>query len=139
MEIIGKLVKVLPEETGNGKNGQWVKGAFVIETEGQYPKKVHFTLWGEERVASIKVINPNDQIKVYFDVESREFNERWYTDLRCFRIDSFNPVAVGAQPMAQPQVSQPQMAQPVQQVNAPAAEYGSFNTASTPEDDDLPF
>mgnify|MGYP001075939395 CR=1 FL=1 len=96
MELIGKLVKKLPQEEGQGRNGQWVKGAFVVETEEQYPKKVCFTVWGEKMINALTAIKEDDQIKVYFSVESREHNERWYTDLKCFRIDSLSQVGMNA-------------------------------------------
>ena len=139
MELIGKLVKKLPQETGQGKNGQWVKGAFVVETEEQFPKKAHFTVWGENMISALAAIKEDDQIKVHFSVESREYNERWYTDLRCFRIDAFNPVTpVGTAPAPAQQPSY-QPAQPPQQpINEPPVT-GSFNTQSLPDEDDLPF
>lgn len=87
MEIIGKLVQKLPEQTGEGKNGKWVKQFFVIETQEQYPKKACFSLWGD-KVDVLKRFNESDMIKVSFGIESREFNERWYTDLRAWRIDA---------------------------------------------------
>ena len=97
MELIAKLVKKLPQEVGQGKNGQWVKGAFVVETEEQFPKKVCFTVWGENMITALDAIKEDDQIKVYFSVESREYNERWYTDLKAYRIDSL----MSQQPMTE--------------------------------------
>ena len=93
MELIAKLVKKLPQEVGQGKNGQWIKGAFVVETEGEFPKKVCFTVWGENMIKALDSIKEDDQIKVHFSVESREYNERWYTDLKAYRIDSLMSVA----------------------------------------------
>jgi hypothetical protein len=52
-ELSGKVMLILPEQTGTGKNGQWSKQDFVIETEEQYPKKVCFSAWGE-KVAQVK-------------------------------------------------------------------------------------
>jgi len=113
MEIIGKFVKKLPEQNGESQRGPWVRGGFVIETEEQFPKQVCFSLWGEDKVAVVRTMNAGTQIKVYFSPESREFNDRWYTDLRCFRIDTFNPVTAGAAPQQeQGFVNQPK---PIQQ------------------------
>lgn len=97
MELIAKLVKKLPQEVGQGKNGQWIKGAFVVETEEEFPKKVHFNVWGENMVKALDSIKEDDQIKVYFSVESREYNERWYTDLKAYRIDNL----MSQQPMTE--------------------------------------
>ena len=96
MEIIGKFLKALPEQTGESTRGAWVRGGFVIETEEQYPKQLAFSLWGEDKVAIVRTMSPNTQLKVYFNPESREYNDRWYTDLKCFRIDTFNPLTLGS-------------------------------------------
>jgi hypothetical protein len=149
MEIIGKLIKVLPEQSGQSERGTWVRGGFVIETEEQYAKQVSFTLFGEERVNAIKSIPVNSQIRVSFSPESREFNERWYTDLRCFKIETFNPVinndfAQTNNPYPQNPASYPVNNAAAPQNNfvapapAPTYEEGNFNQQAT-EDDDLPF
>lgn len=91
LEITGKLYKVLTEQTGSGKNGNWVKQEFVIETTEQYPKKICCSAWGD-KVASLKGLQAGDMIKVSFNIESREYNERWYTDVRAWKIE---PIAGG--------------------------------------------
>ena len=85
MELKGKVNKLLPLQTGMGKNGEWKKQEFIIETEGQIPKKVCLSLWGEK----INQFNlrENETVTVSFDLESREFNGRWYTDARAWKID----------------------------------------------------
>ena len=145
MEIIGKFLKVLPEQNGESQRGPWVRGGFVIETEEQFPKQVCFSLWGEDKVAVVRNMIAGTQLKAYFSPESREFNERWYTDLRCFRIDTFNPIISGGvttqteQGFASPQ--QQTTSAPKPQTSEPKVEeYGSFNNTAEPqEDDDLPF
>lgn len=86
LEITGKLVSVLPEVTGTGRNGAWVKQSFVMETEGQYPKQVCFDAWGD-RADAVKNMKSGEAIKVSFEPESREFNSKWYTNLRAWRIE----------------------------------------------------
>ena len=54
MEITGKLIQLLPEVSGESARGPWIRGGFVIETDGDYPRKVAFTAFGEERVAMAK-------------------------------------------------------------------------------------
>ena len=140
MEIIGKFIKVLPEQTGESARGPWIKGGFVIETEEQFAKQLAFTLWGEEKVAIIRNMPINTQIKVYFNPESREYNERWYTDLTCFRIDTFNPVVTSASAQQGVQHSpQPNLAPAQQPQPSVKEDYGCFNTTEPQEDDDLPF
>lgn len=87
LELSGKVISLLPEQTGSGKNGTWSKIDFVIETEDQYPKKVCFSSWGD-KVAQVKGLQPGQKVKVSFNVESREFNGKWYTDLRIWKLET---------------------------------------------------
>lgn len=84
MDISGKVTNILPEEGGQGKNGTWRKLSFVIETGGTYPKKVCFQLWGD-KIDSAK-LRLDDMVTVSFDPESREFNGKWYTDLKAWKV-----------------------------------------------------
>ncbi|WP_028979971.1 DUF3127 domain-containing protein [Sporocytophaga myxococcoides] len=88
LELTGKVVKILPEQTGSGKNGNWVKQEFVIETTNeQYPKKVCCSAWGD-KAGIVKNLKSGDEVKVGINIESREYNERWYTDVRAWKIDT---------------------------------------------------
>ncbi len=84
MEINGKLIKILTPLTGQGKNGEWKKQEFVIQTEGPYPKSVCFTVWNNK--IDLAQFRENQSVKVSFDPESREFNSKWYTDLIAWRM-----------------------------------------------------
>ncbi len=84
MEISGKIVQVLPEVTGEGRNGTWKKQDFVIETEDQYPKKVCISVWGDK--IDLKSFAENDAVTVSINIESREYNGRWYTDVKAWRL-----------------------------------------------------
>ncbi len=86
LEINGRVIKILPEQTGQGRNGAWVKRDFVIETADQYPKKVCFSTWGD-KTNEVNKLSEGEEVTVSFNVESREYNERWYTDLRAWRIN----------------------------------------------------
>jgi len=85
LEIDGKVIKVLEEISGEGRNGTWKKQAFVVETMGEYPKKICFQAWGNQ-VDTVKSIGDGDRVIVSFRLESREFNERWYTDATAWKI-----------------------------------------------------
>ncbi len=125
LEITGKLVKVMDEVSGQGKNGTWTKREFVIETVGeQYPKKVCVSAWGD-KADNLRNVKPGDEIKVSFNIESREYNERWYTDVRAWRIERVG----GGVTEQQPYVQQSETA-------APAGNFENFNNGPT---DDLPF
>ena len=85
MQITARLVQLLPLQTGNGKNGQWKKQDIIVETDGQYPKKICISVWGDKiNESQLKMGN---RLKIDFDVESREFNGRWYTDVKAWKID----------------------------------------------------
>lgn len=87
MELSGKVYKVLPVESGEGKNGTWKKQQVVIEIDnGKYPKKVAVTFWSD-LVNSSYFVEGKD-ISIEFDVESREYNGRWYTDVKAWRINT---------------------------------------------------
>lgn len=87
MEVIGRLVKILPEVKGTSKNGEWRKQEIIIETAEQYPKKVCVSLWGD-KVDALAQFKMGDYMKASVNLESREYNERWYTDVRAWRLQS---------------------------------------------------
>lgn len=118
MELTGKLLQVLQLQTGQGKNGPWQKQEFVVETADQFPKKVCFSLWGE-KINDLKNFNPGSTIKVNFSLESREYNNRWYTDARAYRIESASTQVEGS-----PDSVPPPLVDPID---------------LSPKDDDLPF
>lgn len=85
MDINGKIVQLLAKQTGQGKTGSnWEKQEYILETEGQYPKKVCFNLWGD-RIGKFN-LQVGDEVTVSYDLESREFNGRWYTDVRAWNV-----------------------------------------------------
>lgn len=130
MDITGRLIKILPEMRGESQRGPWVRGGFVIETEDTYPRQVAFTLFGEDRLAMLQSLVMNAPVVVTFSPESREYQERWYTDLRCIRVVPFAGAAPAAAQPAAP------AAAPVAQ---PAAAPQPFASQPADGDDDLPF
>ncbi len=85
MQLKAKLVQVLPLQTGESKNGPWKKQEIILETDSQYPKKVCVGIWGDKiNDAQLQLGNILD---VQFEVESREYNGRWYTDCKAWKID----------------------------------------------------
>ncbi len=85
MEIFGKITKLLPLQTGQGKNGTWKKQEYLLEYGDQYPKTVCFNLWGDK--VDQYALTEGESVTVHFDVESREFNGRYYTDVKAWRVD----------------------------------------------------
>ena len=85
MQLIGKLVQVLPIQTGTGRNGEWKKQDIIVETDGQYPKKVCVSIWGD-RINEQQLVVGNN-LKLEIEIESKEFSGRWYTELKAWRIE----------------------------------------------------
>ena len=134
MEVVGKIIQVLPAQEGVGRNGNpWKVQPYVLETLDQYPRKVHFEVFGEDRIKA----NPCDLdqlVTVSFDIESREFNGRWYTSIRAWKIqqgDMTQAAAVpGTAPVAAP-VAAPAEAAP--------ANVDPFDATAGDGTSDLPF
>ena len=136
MEIQGKVVRLGALTEGTSARGAWRKQELIIETIEQYPKQVCLVCWGD-RVAEAQNFTPGQTIKAQISIESREFNGKWYTDVRPFRFDLDTPQQ--AQPMQQP-MQQPMM-QP-QQFAAPSYEQNNIPVTDyfqTDNGDDLPF
>ncbi|AXJ01115.1 protein of unknown function (DUF3127) [Cyclonatronum proteinivorum] len=85
LELNGTLIQILPVQSGQGRNGPWQKQDFVVETPGQYPKKVCFTMWGD-KANVLQNFSQGQHLNVAFDVESREYNGRWYTDCKAWKV-----------------------------------------------------
>lgn len=86
MEIKGKIILALPEMSGTSKSGNaWKKREYVLETQETYPKKVHFDFFGER--ADQYPLNVGDDVTLSFDIESREYNGRWYTSIRGWKAE----------------------------------------------------
>lgn len=149
MELTGKLIQLLPNVEGESARGHWVRGGFVIETGDDYPRKVAFTAFGEERVAMAQSIPMGTMVQVTFTPESREFNERWYTDLRASRIQPFvpgqMPAASNGNGYAWNPAGAPAQDQPTAAPAQPAAPQANFATPPAANmikqegEDDLPF
>lgn len=108
MEIIGKLIQKLPMQSGISKTGNsWQKQEFVIETLEQYPRKVCANIWGD-KTAVLEALNIDDKVVVTFDLESREFNGKWYTDVKAWKIEPVvaNPQVPQSAPAAVPVTSE---------------------------------
>lgn len=83
MEINGKIIELLPEKSGQSANGAWRKQEYILETNSQYPKKICFMAWGEKIDQS--AIKQGENLVVSVDLESREYNGRWYTDVKAWK------------------------------------------------------
>ncbi len=93
MEVTGKIILALPEMSGTSKAGNaWKKREYVLETQEQYPKKVHFDFFGER--ADQYPLSVGDTIRLSFDIESREYNGRWFTSIRGWKAEKVDANAI---------------------------------------------
>ena len=140
MEIVGKVIQILPLQQGTSQrtNKPWMIQSFIIETQEQYPRKVCIEMFGEDRIKSNPVA-VDQVVTVFYDLESREFNGRWYTSVRAWKVEQGDSTGAVAQPAAapvEPAAAQPApAAQPMQ-----AADTQSFDAVAQEDDGtDLPF
>ena len=135
--IQGKIIKFLPRVEGESQKGHWVKAGFVIEYGDEYPTKAAFTIFGEQRLQQCAGLKEGMEVTVNFNPQSREFNDRWYTDLQCVNVFPVQQAqTVPQQPTSQQYAPQaPTTAQPAYPSN-PAPQSVS---SAMQEDDSLPF
>lgn len=87
MYVKGKVIQVLKTESGKSNTGKsWCTQRIVIKTFGDYPKRVCFEIFGEERIYAFAV-QLHEVLKVHFELDSREFKGRWYTSARAWRVE----------------------------------------------------
>ncbi|MBP6970826.1 MAG: DUF3127 domain-containing protein [Bacteroidaceae bacterium] len=128
MEITGRIIAVLEARSGTSKasGNPWKIQEFVLETiHEQYPKKMMLSIFGEDKIRQA-AINLGDEVVVSFDINAREYNGRWYNDIRAWRVS--HDVSGGAAPVGQDYVQAPPTGAPAPDDFAPSS-----------EKDDLPF
>lgn len=125
MEIIGKIIEILPAQTGKSARGEWKKQEFILEVPAQFPKKLCIANWNDK--IDLNGADASKNVKVYFDIESREFNGRWYTDMKAWKMDILDQATSETAP-------------PPSAENLPAGDF-PWDNETTPEGgtDDLPF
>jgi hypothetical protein len=122
MELTGTVIALLPEVSGQGKNGVWRKQEFVIEIPSQYPKKVCIAIWGDKiDQAALQI---NETVTAFVDVESREYNSRWFTEVKAWKVEK---------------AGQGQQAAPTYNSTTSANPLPPMTTFTEDESDDLPF
>lgn len=95
MEFTGRIIQKLELQKGTSARGEWKKQEFIVETiEDKFPKKVCVTAWAE-KVDDLNRFAINDVVKLSINIESREYNGRWYTDIRFWRIEPSNGAQSG--------------------------------------------
>ena len=126
LELEGRIIRKLNVQTGVSARGNWSKQEFIVEyQEGSFPTQACFNVWGEDKVKDMERFQIGDQVKVSFNINSREYNGRWYTNIRGWKSEPAD-----AQQMQQPAAPAPQAAP------APTATPDFLASDSS---DDLPF
>lgn len=93
MELQGKVIAALPERSGVSQRGEWKSQEFVIQyQEGQYPRHLCFNVFGAERLQRFN-IQVGQYVLVAFDIDAREWNGRWFTDVRAYDVRQVDPNA----------------------------------------------
>ena len=123
LQLTGKVIQILEEQSGESRNGPWRKQEFILETPGQYPKQVCVVQWGDN--IDQFGIQEGETLTAHIDIQSREYNGRWYTDVKAWKVERPQPSAGGA-----PSGGPPPFADEPWPDEAPADSGG---------DDDLPF
>ena len=137
MEITGKIIAVLEARGGvSPRTGSpWKTQEYVLETiNEQFPRRICFNVFGEEKIAAMN-IQKDEEMTVYFDINAREYQGRWFNDIRAWKVDR-NINAAAAAPVAAPVASAPQPVQPAPQQTAAAPVAPPFEQNDA---DDLPF
>lgn len=126
LELEGRIVRKLGVQSGTSARGAWSKQEFVFEyQEGNFPTQVCMNVWGEDKVRDLDKYQVGDKVKVSFNLGSREYNGKWYTDVRAWRIEPAGVAAQASAPVASAPVSAPMPT--LDDMSAPLSE------------DDLPF
>lgn len=138
LELEGKLKTKLPVQSGTSARGSWARQDFVVEyQDGNYPAEACFSAWGQDKVDDLARFQAGDAVKVSFNVKAREYNGRWYNDLRVWRITAAgDPQAAPAAPAA-PAYQAAAPAAPAYQAPAPTIDDMPIDLGVV--EDDLPF
>ena len=136
MELTGRIIAVMEPRSGvSARTGNaWMTQEYVIEVPGQYPKRCVFNIFGEDRIKQFNIQNGED-ITIQFDIDAREYQGRWFNDIRAYNvIRGQQPVAAAPVADAVPQASPFPPAGGATSPFPPAQEPASEGSA-----DDLPF
>ena len=88
LELEGRIVRKLNVQSGTSARGAWSKQEFILEyQEGNFPSQVCLNVWGEDKVRELGKYQVGDKVRVSFNLSAREYNGRWYNDIRAWRIE----------------------------------------------------
>lgn len=85
MEFTGKVIAVLPEKSGTTQRGEWKSQQYVLETEEQYPKRLLFDVFGDDKIKQF-AIQEGEKLTVSFDTSANEHDGKWYGSNRAWNV-----------------------------------------------------
>ena len=101
LNLTGRVLQILDLQQGTSKAGNpWKSQVFILETGGQYPKKVPIKLFGDS--VDKFPLQVGQTITASLDLDGREWQGKWFPEIKAWNI-----VYVGVQhasaPTATPQ------------------------------------
>ena len=88
LSIKGTIKQKLEVEKGTSKAGnEWQSQSFILNTGAQYNPDICFKLFGEEKINLMNNLNEGDEINVFFNLSSREWNGKWFTSADAWKIE----------------------------------------------------
>jgi hypothetical protein len=135
MDLTGTIIQVMPAQSGTSSRtgNPWMSQEYVLEVPAQYPKRMVFRIFGEDRIRQFNIQQGEQNVTVQFDIDAHEYNGRWFNEVRCYNVLRSVGQAYGQQAQPSAVSPQPSPAPFPPQVNAqgqPAQDNGA---------DDLPF
>lgn len=126
MELTGTIIAVMQAQSGVSQRtgNQWMSQEYVLEVPGQYPKKMVFRIFGEDRIKQFNLHQGEQNVTVQFDIDAHEYNGRWFNEVRAYNV-------------IRPYVGQP--AQPAAPQPTSAAPFPPPQPGQQDGKDDLPF
>ena len=101
LELEGTIRQKMGVQSGVSARGNWAKQEFILEyPDGNYTSQVCMLAFGQDKVQELDKYQIGDRVKVSFNLKSREYNGRWYTDIQIWRIAPATPGAQAGAPAA---------------------------------------
>lgn len=90
MEFEGVVFAVMPLVSGQSARGEWKKQDVVFELPGEFNRKICVSFWGD-RAQDAGTLKVGETVAVSANVESREYNGRWFTEVRAWKMNRKSP------------------------------------------------
>ena len=133
MDLTGTIIQVMPAQSGTSSRtgNPWMSQEYVLEVPAQYPKRMVFRIFGEDRIKQFNLQQGEQNVTIQFDIDAHEYNGRWFNEVRCYNVLR----SVGQQPYQQQPYGQ--QAQPSAVSHQPSQP--PFPPQQEQKQDDLPF